>query len=69
MTGISVILFFFYSDCGFDHVIYTLSDAKYHSEADGVYCRAIAASALKLWISIKVCVSPLVYKVGFVPMI
>ena len=28
---------FFHSDCGFDHVIHTLTDAKFHGEVNGVY--------------------------------
>jgi len=46
-------LLFFHSDCGFDHN--TFSDAKFHGEADDIYCRAIGASVLELWI-ITVCV-------------
>jgi len=33
-------------------MINTLSDAKFHGEADGVYCGAIDASVLELWIII-----------------
>ena len=55
MTGISVIFFpsFFCNfDCGFNHLIHTLSNAKFYGEVDGdgFYCRAIGASVfLDLW--------------------
>ena len=52
MTGVSANLSSFHSDCGFDHMIHTLSDAKFHDEADGINCGAIQASALNLWIII-----------------
>jgi len=51
MTGVFMILFFrlfFCSDCGFDHVIYTLSDAKFLGKANGIYFGAIGASVLEL---------------------
>ena len=38
------------SDCEFDHVIHTLSDAKFHGEADSIYCGVIGAIILELWI-------------------
>ena len=58
MTGVFAILSFwllFHADCGFDHVILTLPDAKFHSEANGVYFGAIGASVLELNHYIKIC--------------
>ena len=55
MTGASIILsfqLFFRSDCGFNYVIHTLCNAKFHSKADGIDCKAIRASVLELWINI-----------------
>ena len=55
MTGASMILsfqLFFRSDCEFNHVIHTLSNAKFHGKADGIDCEAIGASVLELWFNI-----------------
>ena len=52
MTDISTFLSFLHSDCEFYHVIHTMSDAKFHGEANGIYCRAIGESLLELWIII-----------------
>ena len=45
-------LSFFHSDCVFDHVIHTLSDAKFRGKVDDIYCWVIGASVLKLSIII-----------------
>ena len=50
---------FFHSDCGFDHVIYTLSDAKFHGEVDGVYYRSKCSRVM----------DHSFYRVGFAPMV
>ena len=36
MTSVLLSLLFFQSDCGFDHVVHTLPDAKFHGETDDV---------------------------------
>ena len=47
----------FHSDCGFDHVIHSLSDAEFHGETDGVDCGALQASVFELMERcVKVCV-------------
>ena len=59
MTGISAILFFlffFHSDCEFDHVMHTMSDAKIHGEADGFYLRNNSSKCSRVMdYYIKVC--------------
>ena len=52
MTGFLCSSFIMIVDLRFDHVIHTLSDAKFYGKTDGVDCRAIQASVLKLWIII-----------------
>ena len=63
----------FHSNCGFDHVIHTFSDAKFHSEGNGIYCEAIRANILSYKLLYKdMCVfryRKLVCWVGFAPMV